>query len=80
MIWVPHVQHHKHCLKGTHRGILEEIEQWTRDFNKSPIYWLNGLARTGKSNIAQTTVERLPAVGQLGELLTSRVSAKHIGE
>ena len=32
----------------------------------SPIYWLNGLAGTGKSTIAQTIAERLFADGDLG--------------
>ena len=54
------------CLKGTRRGVLDEIELWTRDFNKPPVYWLNGLAGTGKSTIAQTVAERIFADGQLG--------------
>jgi len=45
---------------------LDEIESWTKDFDKSPVYWLNGLAGTGKSAIAQTTAERLFADGRLG--------------
>ena len=36
------------------------------DFGKPPVYWLNGLAGTGKSTIAQTIAERLFAEGQLG--------------
>jgi len=45
---------------------LDEIESWTKDSDASPVYWLNGLAGTGKSTIAQTTAERLFADGQLG--------------
>jgi len=47
-------------------AILDDIESWTRDFNKSPVYWLNGLAGTGKSAIAQTTAKHLLADGRLG--------------
>ena len=54
------------CLTGTREAILDKIESWTKDFNNSPVYWLNGLAGTGKSTIAQTTAERLFADGQLG--------------
>ncbi|KAF9645707.1 hypothetical protein BDM02DRAFT_3065560, partial [Thelephora ganbajun] len=54
------------CLKGTRRTVLDEIGLWTRDFDKSPVYWLNGLAGTGKSTIAQTIAERIFADGQLG--------------
>jgi len=54
------------CLKGTRRTVLDEIEHWTRDFDKPPVYWLNGLAGTGKSTIAQTIAERVFAGGRLG--------------
>ena len=54
------------CLTGTREVILDEIESWTKDSDASPIYWLNGLAGTGKSTIAQTTAERLFADGRLG--------------
>ena len=53
-------------MKGTRGAVLDEIELWTRDFDWPPIYWLNGLAGTGKSTIAQTTAERVFANGQLG--------------
>jgi len=56
----------KGCLKGTRGAILDEIEHWSRDFDKPPVYWLNGLAGTGKSTIAQTIAERLFADDQLG--------------
>jgi hypothetical protein len=54
------------CLRGTRETVLDEIESWTKDFNLSPVYWLNGLAGTGKSTIAQTIAERIFADGRLG--------------
>ena len=54
------------CLKGTREGVLDDIEQWAEDLEGSPIFWLNGLAGTGKSTIAQTVAERLFANGCLG--------------
>ena len=54
------------CLKGTRESVLSEIESWTKDPNKSPVFWLNGLAGTGKSTIAQTVSERAFADGMLG--------------
>jgi hypothetical protein len=45
---------------------LDEIALWARDFDKSPVYWLNGLAGMGKTTIAQTVAERLFADGMLG--------------
>ena len=46
--------------------MLDEVEQWTEDFDQSPIFWLHGLAGTGKTAIAQTVAERLFADGRLG--------------
>ena len=54
------------CLKGTRETVLDEIESWAEDLNQSPVFWLNGLAGTGKSTIAQTVSERMFADGQLG--------------
>ena len=56
----------KCCLEGTRGTTLDEIELWTRDFDKPPVYWLNGLAGTGKTTIAQTMAERVFADGKLG--------------
>ena len=56
----------KGCLKGTREDVLNEVELWTEDFDKSPIFWLNGLAGMGKSTIAQTVSERMFADGSLG--------------
>jgi len=54
------------CLRGTRESVLNEIGSWTQGFEKSPIFWLNGLAGTGKSAIAQTVAERVFADGFLG--------------
>ena len=56
----------KGCLRGTRETVLNGIESWIRDFNNSPVFWLNGLAGTGKSTIAQTVSERVFADGLLG--------------
>ena len=64
------------CLEGTRIAVLDEIELWTRDPNRPPVYWLNGLAGTGKSTIAQTIAERMFADGRLGgSFFCSRDSA-----
>ncbi|KAF9785184.1 hypothetical protein BJ322DRAFT_1211109 [Thelephora terrestris] len=47
------------CLKGTRESVLDKVEQWSDDFKQSPIFWLHGLAGTGKTTIAQTIAERL---------------------
>ena len=54
------------CLKGTREAVLDEIESWSKDSKLSPVYWLNGLAGTGKSTIAQTIAGRIFVDGRLG--------------
>ena len=56
----------KGCLKGTRGAILDAIEHWTGNFNQPPVYWLNGLAGTGKTTIARTIADRTFADGHLG--------------
>ena len=45
---------------------MDGVELWTSDSDGPPVYWLNGLAGTGKSTIAQTVAERAFAGGRLG--------------
>ena len=45
---------------------MDAIESWSADHDASPIYWLNGLAGTGKSTIAQSIAEHIFADGRLG--------------
>ena len=49
-----------------HERQLSEIESRAKDFNQSPVFWLNGLAGTGKSTITPTVSERMFADGKLG--------------
>ena len=54
------------CLKGTRKEVLLQIEQWLTNEGDHRIFWLNGLAGTGKSTIAQTFAEIGFADGKLG--------------
>ena len=54
------------CLVGTRREILFEIEEWLKDKQDLPIFWLNGSAGAGKSTIARTIAEMSFANGKLG--------------
>ena len=38
---------------------LNEIEIWVQDFKSLPIYFLNGLAKTGMTSIAKTVIKNL---------------------
>ena len=54
------------CLRGTRKGVLWEIECWLKGEQEQQIFWLNGLAGTGKSTIAQTFAKIAFADGKLG--------------
>src|SRR5712672_2035088 len=54
------------CLRGTRKGVLWETEHWLNSDQGQRVFWLNGLAGTGKSTIAQTFAERMFAEGRLG--------------
>ena len=54
------------CLKGTRRDVLWQIESWLGDETDQRVFWLNGLAGTGKSTIAQTFAKTSFADGKLG--------------
>ncbi|KAH8601786.1 hypothetical protein B0O99DRAFT_562479, partial [Bisporella sp. PMI_857] len=46
------------CLPDTRVDLLQEIYDWADGQNDRCIYWLNGLAGTGKSTIARTIARR----------------------
>ena len=56
----------KGCMKGTRKEVLLQLENWSKDKKDKQVFWLNGLAGTGKSTIAQTFAEMSFADGDLG--------------
>ena len=54
------------CLRGTRRDVLLQLEDWLENEQGQRVFWLNGLAGTGKSTIAQTFAEVTFAEGKLG--------------
>jgi len=44
------------CVPGSRDALLEKIQQWSKNVERdsAPIFWLVGIAGTGKSTIAQT--------------------------
>ena len=54
------------CLRGTRTDVLLQLERWLGDKQDHRVFWLNGLAGTGKSTIAQTFAEISFADGKLG--------------
>ncbi|KAF2150889.1 WD40 repeat-like protein, partial [Myriangium duriaei CBS 260.36] len=53
------------CLENTRTELLQRIYEWTLDPDGKCIYWLSGMAGTGKSTISRTVARRLDENGQL---------------
>ena len=58
--------HHDKCLLGTRESVLKNIMHWTKNTSSQNVFWLNGLAGTGKSTIAQSFSETTANEGFLG--------------
>jgi hypothetical protein len=54
------------CTPSTRVAVINEIEAWASSSNVPCVFWLNGLAGTGKSTIAATVCERLEEEQLLG--------------
>jgi NACHT domain len=46
--------HDSDCIQNTRVNLLQEIREWADGNDERPIFWLRGLAGTGKSTIART--------------------------
>ncbi|CAE6421796.1 unnamed protein product [Rhizoctonia solani] len=47
------------CTEGTRIGVLDGLDGWLYDPTSSSIYWMNGMAGTGKTTVASTFCERV---------------------
>ncbi|KAI5863467.1 hypothetical protein GGS23DRAFT_567180 [Durotheca rogersii] len=59
-------EHNPTCYPGTRVDLLREISQWAGDTEGKPIFWLNGMAGTGKSTISRTVAQSFSKRRQLG--------------
>ncbi|KAI0406715.1 hypothetical protein F4802DRAFT_91989 [Xylaria palmicola] len=59
-------EHNPTCLPNTRVDLLREISQWIEDPDAKAVFWLNGMAGTGKSTISRTVARSSFDHGQLG--------------
>jgi hypothetical protein len=59
-------QHEPTCLHNTRVDVLRHIFDWADGQDKRCIFWLNGLAGTGKSTIARTVARKYSEQERLG--------------
>ncbi|KAG9078766.1 hypothetical protein FRC06_008185, partial [Ceratobasidium sp. 370] len=54
------------CTPNTRQQILTELKKWANDTNSPKVFWLNGMAGTGKTTIAYSFCSELESSRQLG--------------
>jgi hypothetical protein len=59
-------EHNPTCLPNTRQELLDDIDHWIDDSNSKTVYWLNGMAGTGKSTISRTVAHSRSERGDLG--------------
>ncbi|KAF7952118.1 uncharacterized protein EAE97_001615 [Botrytis byssoidea] len=59
-------EHNARCYQGTRAELLRRIYSWASNRNSDRIFWLNGMAGTGKSTIARTVARNFSVKGELG--------------
>ncbi|CAE6412529.1 unnamed protein product, partial [Rhizoctonia solani] len=65
------------CTEGTRINILSELNNWARDSQAPAIFWMNGMAGTGKTTIACTFSQVLEENKQLAaSFFCTRTTAK----
>ncbi|KAK7432111.1 hypothetical protein QQZ08_001401 [Neonectria magnoliae] len=59
-------EHNPTCLQNTRVDLLQYVSQWADDPSAKPVFWLNGMAGTGKSTISRTVAGNFARSGHLG--------------
>ncbi|KAJ8122326.1 hypothetical protein ONZ43_g1455 [Nemania bipapillata] len=59
-------EHNPTCLPDTRVDLLRQIEEWAQNPTREALFWLNGVAGTGKSTISRTLARSSSDRGQLG--------------
>ena len=54
------------CIEGTRKELLDRIMEWSRSAGGKHIFWLHGMAGTGKSTISLTIAHQLSEARRLG--------------
>ena len=67
------------CLAGTRREILREINEWVFSDTNQSIFWLYGVAGSGKSTISMSVAECLRDLSRLGGLLVFERGKGEVG-
>ncbi|CAE6515651.1 unnamed protein product [Rhizoctonia solani] len=65
------------CLENTRVMVLDGVRQWIYNLGETKVYWINGMAGTGKTTIAYSVCEELAKNKRLGaSFFVSRASSQ----
>jgi hypothetical protein len=59
-------EHNTKCLPNTRTDLLHSIIEWVHDTDSPSLFWLSGMAGTGKSVVARTIATHFAGQNQLG--------------
>ncbi|KAK3192426.1 hypothetical protein K4F52_001639 [Lecanicillium sp. MT-2017a] len=59
-------EHNPTCLPTTRVELLQQISEWADSPRPEAVFWLNGMAGTGKSTMSRTVAQSFAKAGQLG--------------
>ncbi|KAL4978662.1 hypothetical protein BDW66DRAFT_10432 [Aspergillus desertorum] len=59
-------EEYQECLQETRTELLEDIRSWATDPDRQAVFWLQGMAGTGKSTVSRTVARWLDSEGLLG--------------
>ncbi|KAL3962997.1 hypothetical protein ACCO45_004520 [Purpureocillium lilacinum] len=59
-------EHNPTCLPDTRVELLQQVSEWALNPGAEAIFWLNGMAGTGKSTISRTAAHNFAHTGRLG--------------
>jgi hypothetical protein len=54
------------CHPDARLDLLRDIYKWAEDVDGEELFWLNGMAGTGKSTVSRTVAQTFSDRGQLG--------------
>ncbi|ODM14444.1 hypothetical protein SI65_10179 [Aspergillus cristatus] len=59
-------QYEERCLSGTRTDLLQQVLEWGSSSQGKCLFWLNGMAGTGKSTVSRTMAKHFKEKGILG--------------
>ncbi|KAJ3534868.1 hypothetical protein NMY22_g6734 [Coprinellus aureogranulatus] len=70
----------RECVAGSRVGLLSQLLGWAEDPTSSHAFWLNGIAGTGKTAVAETFCSHLSKRGLLGASFFCSITSQNLSD